>query len=443
MSLVTLEINDVADVIDEAITRHVLVSHNDNKASKLFGDLLSFKSDLQELKTRINEDNRFEEIKSYIEVRISTIELSLSSLKDLIDRYGKIENKLDNYTSSERFTKELAYLREDVDREKANVNDFVLKRLDEIRESIVPLVRDEIGRIPLPKDGQDGNSVSIEDVVPFIAEKVIEEVAKIPVPKDGIDGIGHDGKDGESVTLDDVRPFILSEIASNISALPIPKDGEPGSPGKPGKDGVSVDLDDIKSFIIDKISEIPLPRDGRDGTSIDLDVVRTLIEKEVAKIPLPQNGRDGVNGKNIVIDDVIPIITVEIEKRFLELPQQKDGMDGVGLAGAIIDRGGELVVTCTNGSVISLGKVVGRDGLDGKDIESEKLKDLTESIQRFESMSDRVNSLEEMVSSFDKITTLESELSLVKELVGQREKSDLTDDEFARRVHVSMNGETV
>jgi integrin beta 3 len=43
----------------------------------------------------------------------------------------------------------------------------------------------------------------------------------------------------------------------------------------------------------------------------------------------------------------------------------KDGADGVGLAGALIDRAGELVVTLTNGTQKSLGPVIGKDGADG------------------------------------------------------------------------------
>src|SRR5690606_2062866 len=43
------------------------------------------------------------------------------------------------------------------------------------------------------------------------------------------------------------------------------------------------------------------------------------------------------------------------------------GADGVGLAGAMLDRDGELLVTMTNGEVKKLGAVVGRDGRDGKD----------------------------------------------------------------------------
>lgn len=43
----------------------------------------------------------------------------------------------------------------------------------------------------------------------------------------------------------------------------------------------------------------------------------------------------------------------------------QDGRDGIGLAGALIDRNGELVVTLANGEAKSLGQVVGRDGVNG------------------------------------------------------------------------------
>jgi hypothetical protein len=41
------------------------------------------------------------------------------------------------------------------------------------------------------------------------------------------------------------------------------------------------------------------------------------------------------------------------------------GRDGVGLAGALIDRDGNLVVTLANGEAKNLGPVVGKDGQDG------------------------------------------------------------------------------
>lgn len=51
----------------------------------------------------------------------------------------------------------------------------------------------------------------------------------------------------------------------------------------------------------------------------------------------------------------------------------RDGADGVGMAGAVIDRSGNLILTLTDGTTRELGLVVGRDGekgapgQDGKD----------------------------------------------------------------------------
>jgi hypothetical protein len=54
-----------------------------------------------------------------------------------------------------------------------------------------------------------------------------------------------------------------------------------------------------------------------------------------------------------------------------------DGADGVGLAGAVINRAGELVVTKTNGEALTLGAVIGQDGKDGA--KGEDGADFTES----------------------------------------------------------------
>lgn len=47
--------------------------------------------------------------------------------------------------------------------------------------------------------------------------------------------------------------------------------------------------------------------------------------------------------------------------------QGERGADGIGLAGAVINREGQLVVTLTDGAVHTLGPVLGKDGADGKD----------------------------------------------------------------------------
>lgn len=111
-----------------------------------------------------------------------------------------------------------------------------------------------------------------------------------------------------------------------------PEKGEPGEPGRDGQDG----------------------RDGRDAEPVSDEQIAAAVEAYMAANPAPA-GRDGVDGTDG--KDGAP------GEKGLD---GKDGADGVGLAGAIIGREGDLIVTLTNGEVKSLGPVVGRDGKDGE-----------------------------------------------------------------------------
>jgi hypothetical protein len=75
--------------------------------------------------------------------------------------------------------------------------------------------------------------------------------------------------------------------------------------------------------------------------------IEALVSKAVAAIPVPEAIK-GDKGDSIKGDN---------------------GADGIGLAGAVIDRDGNLAITMTNGEVKSLGQVVGRDGSDGIGLE--------------------------------------------------------------------------
>lgn len=96
-------------------------------------------------------------------------------------------------------------------------------------------------------------------------------------------------------------------------------------------------VDDIKEFIAESVSSA------------------------VADLPDPTPGEDG---KSVSLDDVVPLIDAAVAKAVAALPPAKDG---VGLAGCMIDRGGNLVLTLTNGEVKGLGVIVGKDGAAGKD----------------------------------------------------------------------------
>jgi ketosteroid isomerase-like protein len=96
------------------------------------------------------------------------------------------------------------------------------------------------------------------------------------------------------------------------------------------------------------------------------------VKTAVSAIPVPKDGEYGSDGKSVTVEDVAPLIASEVEKRVSELPSAKDGKDGadgkdgVSLAGAFIDRDGNLAITLSNGEVKSLGPVAGKDGEPGK-----------------------------------------------------------------------------
>lgn len=115
------------------------------------------------------------------------------------------------------------------------------------------------------------------------------------------------------------------------------------------------------------------------------------LEKALADRPEPQagkDGRDGVDGEDgasVTVDDVLPALQLQVDEYLSSLPTPQDGKDGtdgkdgepgqpgekgadgIGLAGALIDRDGNLVVTLTNGETKALGAVVGKDGAPGDD----------------------------------------------------------------------------
>ena len=81
--------------------------------------------------------------------------------------------------------------------------------------------------------------------------------------------------------------------------------------------------------------------------------VAATIKAAVEALPAPAAGKDGTS---VTIAEVQPLVDAAVKA----LPAPKDGKDGLGLAGAMIDRDGALQVTMTDGTVKSLGQVVGK-----------------------------------------------------------------------------------
>lgn len=82
-------------------------------------------------------------------------------------------------------------------------------------------------------DGKDGSSVTIEDMVPVLGEKIFglveSQLSTWERPKDG--------QDGKSVTVDDMLPVVKEAVQQAMAAIPVPKDGRDGVDGKDGERG--------------------------------------------------------------------------------------------------------------------------------------------------------------------------------------------------------------
>lgn len=125
-----------------------------------------------------------------------------------------------------------------------------------------------------------------------------------------------------------------------------PERGEKGEPGTAGHDAEPLDGDAIAATITAAL----LSGDGL-KTLVDLQVAESIAEHFEAN-PL-QPGKDGQPGEKGDPGD-------RGEKGM-------DGTDGVGIAGALINRSHELVITTTKGEPVNLGVVVGKDGAPGRD----------------------------------------------------------------------------
>jgi hypothetical protein len=139
----------------------------------------------------------------------------------------------------------------------------------------------------------------------------------------------------------DGRPlseFVDIAIEKALTARPLP-----ALPELPDVTGL------VAAEVTKAVASLPVPRDGASVTVEDVTpLVSALVQKAVAEIPVPKDGRDGIDGI-----------------KGADGTNGADGKDGVGMAGVLIGREGDLVVTLTNGATKSLGVVVGAKGADG------------------------------------------------------------------------------
>jgi hypothetical protein len=172
-------------------------------------------------------------------------------------------------------------------------------------------------------------------------------------------------------------------VEQAVKAIPAPKDGKDADPEEIAKmvkaavdalpkpqDGKSVTLADVQPVLDEAIQR--MQKDVNAAVERVLAESKTaseLVQKSVEAIRQPEDGR------SVTVDDVAPIIKAEVEKAVAAIPAPKDG---AGVAGAMIDRDGNLNLTMSNGEVKNLGRVEGKDGVDGISLDAFEMEYLPE-----------------------------------------------------------------
>ena len=157
----------------------------------------------------------------------------------------------------------------------------------------------------------------------------------------------------------------LDLMEKRINDLPLPKDGKDADPEQVAalvRDQIKTDIDAVRDEVkalVPGMTEEQLAAELGEIESRFADRAEKAIAAAVTAIP---PAKDGEPGQSVTVEDLAPVIAAEVQKAVAAIPAAKDG---VGLAGALIDRDGQLVVTLTNGDTKALGAVVGGKGADG------------------------------------------------------------------------------
>ena len=183
-------------------------------------------------------------------------------------------------TAIDVFAKALEPRLQAVEKESESAKE-ILANLD---ASIEEKLQKAIAAVPPAKNGEDGKSVELADVLPMIEAAVKNAVAEIPAPKNG-----ENGEDGKSVDPDVLEGMIATAVAKRVAEIPAPKNGE---------DGKSVDPEEVKGMVAEAVAAIPPAKDGESVAMADVEpVLAEMVKTAVAAIELPkvENGRDALD----------------------------------------------------------------------------------------------------------------------------------------------------
>lgn len=147
-------------------------------------------------------------IKEFVDIAISKAREELNiEYKNLISKlaedfdikHTEIEKKIPYQIDKSALIDEFKALIPEVDLSGLLTATDVGLIVEERAVELKAFLEKSIESIPIPKDGQ---SVTIDDVLPIIEEKITAKIAEIPTPKDGNNGIdGLNGRDALNIEI--------------------------------------------------------------------------------------------------------------------------------------------------------------------------------------------------------------------------------------------------
>jgi hypothetical protein len=185
----------------------------------------------------------------------------------------------------------------------------------------------EANPIPVPKNGDNGKDANPVDINAVIAG-VVETI------------------DAKALLLPEIAPAVAKHF--ELHPIPVPKNGDNG------KDAEPIDIGEVAAEILES------------------DAFKMMTGLQLSKaVDVHFQNHPVVHGKDApaITDDQIAKHVADHLRANPPEPGKK-GDDGIGMAGAMIDRDGQLIITTTKGEAVRLGEVVGKPGepgTDGKD----------------------------------------------------------------------------
>lgn len=198
--------------------------------------------------------------------------------------------------------------------------------LDDVAPLIATEVQRLFSTIKPPENGKDADPEALAAAVhAAVEERVALAVAAIPPAQPGKDAdpevivrlvgeavaalpsarAGDPGPAGESVTLDQLAPLVAETVAREVEKLVIPA----GQKGEPGDPGMTVTVDDLAPAVAEAVAK----------------AIPELEARLIAALP---PGKQGEPGKSVTVGEITPILDEIVSSRVAELPPAPRGERG-------------------------------------------------------------------------------------------------------------------